>query len=227
MYTIGIKGKGYYSGLKNSGRSKSVSTERKNEGEFKIDKITDSSYTEELTTIIVTIPMKRLIDDVDNGYIFSTKEEAEKQLENIKDSLEYDSNRDYHYSSRTYKDWRSSSTRVSPAHSNQTRYDRTKAWVVYDKLEVLDDEVTLKKKSRFNIKNYAGRLDTCVGTHRTCQFCNVEINKGEPFYNAYKFDLCNHCVQNIANELGAKFDACPESKDWSTAWLAERVTRDV
>jgi len=225
MFTIGIKGKGYYSGFKRSGANRKVTAERQNVGEFKVDKITASSYIEDLISITVTIPMKRIIDEIDNRYIYSTREEAERALENIKNSLEYDSDRSYYYD--TSKSWRSGRMETSKAHASLTRHIKSKAWKVYDQLEILNEEVTIKKKSRFNIKNFSGRIEVNTFTSRTCQFCNIEISKEEPFYRSYEFDLCNHCVQNIANELGSQFNACKNNAEWSSAWLAERVVRDI
>jgi len=227
MYTIGIKGKGYYSGLKNAGGSKRVNSIVKNTGDDFIKEVGDvDEYELQLCKIRVTIPMKRSIDDIDNQYIFKTKEDAQKHLERLKNTLDTNDDRSYSYPTRTSTSWGGRS-HTSTAHSSQTRYDKKTALKTYPQLEILEDELTLKKKTRRNHVIYTCKPATARGTSYTCQFCNIEISDGEPYYSNYKFNLCFHCIQQMFNDLKPKFDACTESEDWTTAWVAEKVTREI
>jgi hypothetical protein len=53
MFLIGVKGKGYYDGIKQSGCKTSITNIRKNEGEYHIPDIKESSYIEERTNVVV------------------------------------------------------------------------------------------------------------------------------------------------------------------------------
>jgi len=225
MFTIGIKGKGYYNGIARSGSSTTVETQRQNSGDYRIEEISDSSYLERRSDITIKIPMKRDVDMVDSKYVFTTRAEAEAELLLVESRLNReDKDRIYNNSSKTdsrhYYGNRD-------AQSSQTYYHKEPALKIFPQLVIIEEEVHIKKRSRFNFKDYTVGIAVASTNSGTCGFCNVEISKDEPHYRNYNFNVCNNCIQSMANELGTKYDACENAEGWTTAWVAEKLTREI
>jgi hypothetical protein len=96
---------------------------------------------------------------------------------------------------------------------------------VLEELEVVEVDLMVKKKSYFNIKSFNPilRIPSFGGS---CNVCNIEISKGEPYLTTYEYNICNTCLQKLAGELGEAYNKCEKAEEWNTAWLAEKITRE-
>ena len=206
MYFLKLKGRGHYSGYKESTIESNWTDERDTTGLM-------YKYVKSVTPFF-----KRSTDDVSSEYAFHTEAEAKEAIAYMRSLINGLEIKTPWY--RDDKNWHSLTT-----------FECSLLSPIVDKFEIVEGAGYAILKRSYNGCRKATVKSKIMGNrkgqHRACNICRIEISGEEPYIAVDSNNICLHCLTPAYDNAKAKYDTDSNSNLWKEARDTEMVTREI